>query len=174
MQTPVTSAQTGIDPPSASTEEILTTYTERAPTQISPFEEQLTGTKFSPSLDEGKEEQGKIPPKSSESELITVDPIGQKEATPSLDTHQTQLDTASETSGRHQHVEYFPTDISEVEHHFDSAGAEVQTHPQTAAFSDVFELNETSHDACGDTSEVECTKSELPNVSRPRQLSVKG
>ena len=91
-----------------------------------------------------------------------------------MDTHQAQLDTASETSGRHQHVDYFPIDISEVEDLFDSAGAEVQTHPQTAAYSDVFELNETCHDACGDTSEVECTKSELPNVSRPRQLSAKG
>ena len=55
-----------------------------------------------------------------------------------------------------------------------SVGAETQTQPQTAAYSDVFELNETRHDACGVSSDVESAKSELPIVSQPRQLSAKG
>ena len=113
-------------------------------------------------------EQEEVPPKSSESEPIAVVPIEQK-ITQLPDVHQIQLETVSETSGQHQHVDYFPTDNSEVEDLFDSAGAGAQAHPQL-----VFEFIETSHDACGDTSDVECTKSELPTVSQPRQLSAEG
>ena len=65
-------------------------------------------------------------------------------------------------------ITYFPSDISEVEDHFDSAGAHAQAHPHTtAAYSDVFELTEVSHDAYWDTSDGDYAKSELPTVSKP-------
>ena len=72
-------------------------------------------------------------------------------------------------------MDYFPTDISEIEDLFDIAGADTQKQTQAAAvYSDIFESNENSQGVFRDTSDVECTKSELPTVSQPRQLSAKG
>ena len=98
-------------------------------------------------------------------------------ATPSevSDTLQAQLDTASETSGQPQQLDYFPTDISEIEDLFDIAGADTQKQTQAAAvYSVIFESNENSQGVYRDTSDVECTNSELLTVSQPRQLSAKG
>ena len=72
-------------------------------------------------------------------------------------------------------MDYFPTDISEIGDLFDIAGADTQKQIQAATvYSDIFESIENSQGVFRDTSDVECTKSELPTVSQPRQLSAKG
>ena len=174
-QTPVTGTQAGTDPTSPSTEESFTTYVERTLVNISATEEQSPDTCPATPSEKEKEERETVSTKSSESQRIEVVPSGQKDSIEVSDTLQAQLDTASETSRQPQQVDYFPTDISEIEDLIDIAGVDTQKQTQAAAvYSDIFESNENSQGVCRYTSDVECTKTELPTVSQPKQLSTKG
>ena len=77
---------------------------------------------------------------------------------------------------QHRTVEYFPSDISEVEDLFDSAGANAQAHLHTtAAYSDVFELTEVSRDAYRDTCvETTLSRSSLQFLSHDSYLPMQG
>ena len=174
-QTPVTGTHAGNDPTSPFTEESLTTYVERTLVSISATEEQTPDTFPVTPSEKEKERSEIVQAKSSESEKIEAVPRGQKDSTEVSDALQAQLDTASETSGQPRPVDYFPTDISEIDDLFDIAGADTQKQTQAAAvYSDIFGSYENNQGVFRDTSDVECTKSELPTVSQPRQLSAKG